>query len=251
LNKTASLIFISLFFCKLFSQSLLSDNDKMYIDYIEDNILNENKINIAKTVTYPIYRPYPLKPIYNEEQFLNYYNILFDSEFISNFSDNSNYKNWNQVGWRGLMFNNGDLWLSHHGNIFSINYCSEYEKNLRQIKINNFGKKLNSNIRDFSNPIAFIETQSYYILVDYTNSGYRYISWNKPREIIDTPNLVVENGNIEQDGQLGNFFMSFNNGTYKYILEGNGRLFQIDILYVERNDKKIIQEQCITKWDIE
>lgn len=245
------LTLLSLYSFILYPQAELSLKDRDNINSIEENIINDHKVEIVTSITYPLYRPYPLNPIYNAEQFMSYYDTIFDSELVSRFRKSSIQTNWSKVGWRGLMFNNGDIWLSYEGSIISINYSSTYEESLRQEKVDDLRHQLNPEIQGFTNPVAILETQHFFILVDYIDSKYRYISWNKPKRFIDSPNIIISNGTITHDGQLGVFYMMFKNGSYTYTLKGSGQLFQVEDLYVERAGKRLTHEKCITKWDLD
>ncbi len=38
-------------------------------------------------------------------------------------------ESWSAVGWRGIMFKNGELWIDYDGKIIAVNYQSAFERN--------------------------------------------------------------------------------------------------------------------------
>ena len=69
-----------------------------------------NRSAIAKMIAYPLSQPYPLQDIANEKEFIKHYNRIFPKSLLQRL-DTSTMDDWSQVGWRGIMFCNGHIWI--------------------------------------------------------------------------------------------------------------------------------------------
>lgn len=100
-------------------------SDGKYHQMILEAIANGDKQTFAKMVSYPLYRPYPVHDIETEEQMIRYFDTLFDKQFrqqIAKLDSNS----WDNVGWRGCMVLDGEIWDDSH--IIYVNYSSPLEQ---------------------------------------------------------------------------------------------------------------------------
>ncbi len=78
---------------------------------------------VAKLVRYPLNRQYPLKNINNEQEFVARYDELFDRAIIDSLIENPD--RWQTMGWRGIMYNNGEIWFDYDGTLTAINWETE------------------------------------------------------------------------------------------------------------------------------
>jgi hypothetical protein len=86
---------------------------------------------ISNKISYPLYRQYPISPVKNKVEFKKRFSEIFDQILINKIA-NSKISQWSEVGWRGIMLENGDLWMANSdGVITTINYQSDFEKKLR------------------------------------------------------------------------------------------------------------------------
>ena len=93
-------------------------------------IVNNDAKGFAACGEYPIERMLPIHAITNEAEMIKYFDILFDDS-IKAVLKNKTAKDWEQVGWRGLMLEQGNLWGSElNGKITSINFHSAREQKL-------------------------------------------------------------------------------------------------------------------------
>lgn len=104
-------------------------SDTMPVDPFQQQILdaiaNGKKELFAELVNYPLHRKYPLHDIENEQQMIRYFDTLFDKSFrerVAKLDHNS----WDNVGWRGWMILNGEIWDTGIGII--VNHYSPLEQ---------------------------------------------------------------------------------------------------------------------------
>lgn len=200
-----------------FGQDKLSrENIKSINQFVQFIRLNQ-KEQLADKVNYPIERQYPLPAIKNSLEFIKRYDELFDSNIISKLV-NSNVKNdWSAVGWRGIMFLNGDFWLDYDGNLISVNYQTEFEKNKLKRLITSEKQTLNKQVQNFKKPIHLLETTKFKIRIDdLGNENYRYSAWPKNANMKTNPSLIISNGKARFDGSGGNHSYFFSNNEYTY-----------------------------------
>ena len=142
---------------------------------------------------------------------------MFDTDFVNTIIKSDVDKDWSLVGWRGIMFLRGDLWLDEGGRLTVVNHESQYETDLRQKLINAERVSLDSSIRNYAAPVCSLETKNYRIRIDAIEKhNYRYACWNKNASIDSKPDLVIGDGKIEFDGSGGNHMYVFKSGEYRY-----------------------------------
>ena len=83
---------------------------KVFIEDFTQAVRQNNRSAIAKMIAYPLYQPYPLHDIANEREFIKHYNRIFPKSLLQRL-DTSTIDDWSQVGWRGIMFCNGHIWI--------------------------------------------------------------------------------------------------------------------------------------------
>ena len=91
-----------------------------------------DKAAIAKRVHYPLQRKAPLQAIENEQMLIEKFEQIFDKEFVEKIVNSSIRHDWEMMGWRGIMFDSGKLWLDFDGSIWAVPYESEAEKARRE-----------------------------------------------------------------------------------------------------------------------
>lgn len=83
---------------------------KVFIEDFTQAVRQNNRSAIAKMIAYPLSQPYPLQDIANEKEFIIHYNRIFPKSLLQRL-DTSTMDDWEQVGWRGIMFCNGHIWI--------------------------------------------------------------------------------------------------------------------------------------------
>jgi len=239
------------FFFLLISSVVFSQNekpDKTKTENIQKVIKlfqTKNIDGISKIVNYPLRREYPIPDVKNESDFKKRFNQIFDSKIINKVS-NSKIEQWSEVGWRGIMLDNGDFWIDTEGRITALNYQSPFETNQKNNIIVNEKKNLFSTLRQYKSPVYKITTKSYLIRIDELSNGkYRYASWKLGKKESTKPDLILTNGEIRMEGSGGNHTITFKKGEFSYIIYrgiiGVKDAPEID-LTVEQNNKVILQQ---------
>lgn len=109
-------------------------------DRITNAIFHNDKASVAKLVEYPFPQPYPLKPILNEQEFIQYYDRIISLDLCKELQ-NSTVEDWHQKSWRGVYFKNGEIWIrdkslmeedtidsSEGYKLYAINYPNPLQK---------------------------------------------------------------------------------------------------------------------------
>jgi hypothetical protein len=197
------------------SGQLSSDKDKRIVAYFIKLVKTQNVGKLADQVNYPLRREYPIPAIANKQEFIKRYKQIFDDSLRNVITHSDQIKDWSQVGWRGIMLLQGVLWID--GKLTSINYQSATEKKLRDKLIADDKSRLPATLRDYRNPILYMETPKFLVRIDEMADGkYRYASWSRGVDIKSKPDLVINNGTWTPDGSGGNHYYRFTSGHYQY-----------------------------------
>lgn len=242
------LLFLSL----LISQIGLAQNEKLdkfkvaHINHVIELFKQRNIENLSNIVEFPLQREYPIPSIKNEKEFKQRFSEVFDNTLIEKIV-NSKIKQWDEVGYRGIMLDNGIIWIeSSNGKIIAVNYQSDLEKKLKKDLIAKEKERVHSSIKNFESPLYKIKTKKYLIRIDQlTNSKYRYTSWKIGEKESSKPDLILNNGQWEFEGSGGNSVITFSNKNYSYKVYRNiiGEDNAADItLEVEKGGRIILTE---------
>ncbi|AZB30719.1 hypothetical protein [Chryseobacterium balustinum] len=219
------------------------------INYVIDLFKQKNIEDISQNVNYPLRREYPIPEIKNREQFKQRFTEVFDEVLINNIA-NSKLKQWSEMGWRGIMLDNGTIWIdSDEGKIIAVNYQSDFEKKLKENLINKEKENVHVSLKTFESPTYKIKTKNYLIRIDeLENKKYRYASWKISKKESSKPDLILNNGELDFQGSGGNHVIIFTNGNYIYKVYRNiiGEESTPDItLEIEENGKIILHQNGI------
>ncbi len=190
---------------------------KQFIDRIKHDKIDE----LSQHVQYPLSLSNPLPDIKDSQDFKYRYKDIFDRQLIDEIITSNPAKDWSAMGWRGIMLNDGTLWIDSDGKLSAINYLSTVEKQKRQQLIAKDKNSVHLSIREFYEPVCIIETDRFIIRVDEIeyNTGmfsYRYASWSKGKLMSEKPDLVLSGGELVFDGTGGNHHYLFKNGECTY-----------------------------------
>lgn len=216
MNKTLLLVFF--FGCGLMAaaQSMNAQHRKVVNAFIQC-IKTGNKKALAGKVAYPLKREKPVPSIKNQNEFLKRYRDVFDDSLVTLISRSTPDKDWTVMGWRGIMFKNGMVWLDEDGRLISVNYQSFTESKQKAALLLAEKSKLHESIRVFAEPVCVLETKKYRIRIDdLGNNNYRYASWPLQAEMSSKPDIIIANGKFEADGSGGNHSITFTNNGYRY-----------------------------------
>lgn len=211
----------------------------------------EEKSLIAKLIPYPLKRPNEL--IQNEEEFIAYYENIFDESLKKKIRDI-------KIGQQDFIIKSdhygilgGMLWFNRHsGEITSLRYQTEKEKEMAVLKKQSIKERDHESISGWDKAIVRCETENYTIyILEYPSAALNYVSWNKPKTSSDKPDLRLKSGKTERKGTMGGSTYSFQNGIWSYAIDErrmgptgtNGfflQVFKNDNLVKEEKAKKLI-----------
>ena len=180
----------------------------------------QDKTAIAAHIRYPLKRQYPLPDIKNEAEFINRFDEVFDEELVAVIGSSNINTDWDSVGWRGIMLNNGVMWVDTDGKVIAVNTQNTTEQAHAEKLIAQDKQSLHSSIKTFQKPILDWDTAKYRVRVDDLGDGnFRYASWSIDKSPSDKPDIVLINGDITFEGSGGNHHYTFKNGRYSYVLQ--------------------------------
>ena len=103
-------------------------------------IVTYDRQSVTKLVEYPFPQPYPLKPILNEQEFIQLYDRILSPDLCKELQ-NSTAEDWHYKSWRGVYFKNGEIWIrdkslmeedtidsSEDYKLYAINYPNPLQK---------------------------------------------------------------------------------------------------------------------------
>jgi hypothetical protein len=90
-----------------------------------------NVDEIAQIIEYPLNRLSPIPSINDEKELKERFDEVFDETLINKIAGSSPAR-WREIGSKGVMFENGLVWLNNSGTkIISINYQTETERQMK------------------------------------------------------------------------------------------------------------------------
>lgn len=224
------------------SDTLTSEQYKA-VNRVIDAFRSKNKARIATLVRYPLTRQYPLGDIRSHSSMLDRFNEVFDPAFLVKVAS-SKPADWSEVGWRGIMLQNGSLWIDEDGRITAVNHQSTKEVQLLEAAIQADKSTLPPSLRNFKMPVYLIVTKHHRIRIDELEDGtYRYASWKLGSKKPEA-DLLIENGTLASAGS-GGYVIKFANAGFTYTISINivGAASTPDAtLSVLRGDREILTE---------
>lgn len=201
---------------------------------------------IAARIHYPLKRENPIPDIKNANDFVHRFNEIFDQTLVDKIA-NAKSDQWKEVGWRGIMLDNGTVWMDgDEGKITAINYQTTAEKNLLEKLIRKQKKYVHPSLEHFKRPVYTIKTAKYLIRIDELSNGmYRYACWKIGNKENTQPDMILNNGKLEFEGSGGNHVITFINKNYSYSIHRNfiGEDETPDItLQVQKDNKNILSQ---------
>lgn len=177
-------------------------------------------VDISQHIQYPLQRETPIPAIQNAKQMQTRFHQVFDQHLIEKIASSSS-KQWSSVGWRGVMLDDGIVWLNEN-QISTVNYQTAAEKKLKAQLIAQQKQQLHASVRTFKQPELQFKTSNYHVRIDLLNNGqYRYASWKNNKLMSTPPDLVLNQGRVEFEGSGGNHAYLFKSGQYQYRVDRN------------------------------
>ncbi|TWV95633.1 hypothetical protein [Chitinophaga pinensis] len=198
------------------AQETTAEHQKLIAEFIS-NVKQQNKAALAEKVAFPLRRDAPIPPVKTKEEFLDRYNEIFDESLIKTIVNSKPDKDWSAMGWRGMMLEQGKVWLDGNGRLIAVNYQSTIEKRRQAALISADKKELDRSVRKYKRPVSLLETQKFRIRIDDIGKGqYRYSSWKLQSNVNETPDLIIDGGKVIFEGTGGNHYYEFENNGYIY-----------------------------------
>ncbi len=210
-------------------------------------VAHQQVAKLAALTQYPLRRQYPLPAIKNKEDMIKRYKEVFDDSIVKAITTSDPKNDWSEVGWRGIMLFNGDIWLDDKGRLITVNYQNKGERIKREQIIAAERMKLHVSLRQYIRPVLILETKKYRIRIDEMAEGeYRYASWPLTAKAGDKPELIINKGQLDFDGTGGNHSYKFTNAGYTYecyVDEMGATTFKPAELTIFNGDKQILKQQ--------
>jgi len=211
-------VFILLLVCNNCLGQLTNSSDKKIVSNFINLIRTDQVSKLSDQVSYPLKREYPIPSVRNRKEFAARYKEIFDDSLKQMIIHSDPVQDWSHVGWRGIMFLQGAVWLDEK--LISVNHQSIAEKRKKEKLILVDKKNLFASVRDYVRPVLMMSTSKYKIRIDEVQSGkYRYVSWPKASGMSSKPDLVLSNGEVEFSGSGGNHSYRFKSGPYTYVCD--------------------------------
>jgi len=119
---------------KVQKQEKADDNEKLTEDKIEGinhviELFKSNNVGkISGIISFPLDRQYPIPSIKTKNEFKKRLCEVFDTILIDKIA-NSKIEQWSEVGWRGIMLDDGVVWMANSdGIITAVNYQSDRKR---------------------------------------------------------------------------------------------------------------------------
>lgn len=222
-------IFFAIFITKAQTEDSIPSWRQEQLHKIQEYLKNDNILQLANLVNYPLKRINPIPDIETKQAFILYYSTLFDKEFKQKII-NTEFTTDNTIDKQYFGLFSGSLWIDNSGKIISINYKSEKEKVLQSTLTKELKSIIHSSVNKWKENILVSESDKFIIRIDLlADHNFRYVSWNKPKSISDKPDLILHNGEQEFQGSMGGVSYKFKNSKWTYIIE------QIDMCEVEKD----------------
>lgn len=247
MRKLIYVIFIVFCIQNISAQDLKQEYQKFVKSFIS-NVKSNNKEGVATFISFPLGREYPIPAVKNKVDFIKRYDQIFDATLKEEIISSNPAKDWSEMGWRGIMLGQGDIWIDTTGKIITINYQSQVEKDLKNKLISSEKVKLHPSIATFIAPVYVLETSKFRIRIDdLGNDNYRYASWSIKKPMSEKPDLIITNGKWISDGSGGNSHYDFKKGAYLYecyiIVIGTSDSPPA-LLTISQNDKEILNQDA-------
>ena len=218
MKKAKVFLVLLIFSCGFVSAQDLSTEYQTFVKRFIENIKTDNKEALANVVLYPLKREYPIPDIANKEDFIKRYSEIFDSTLKNEIVKSNPEKDWSDMGLRGIMLDQGNIWLDIDGRLMAVNYQSQFESGLKSSLIASQKKELDSSIAFFQTPICILETPKFKIRIDNLgNNNYRYASWSIKKQMTEKPDLVIYRGKLNVEGIGGNHQYEFKKDNFTYV----------------------------------
>lgn len=221
---------VFLAFVGVMGQSPDDSVDRDRITAVVKIIASRDRKRIVQLVRYPLGRGYPVKPIRSAQECLKRFDEVFDEALLSEIAQSSLADDWGRVGWRGIIFKSGALWLNDDYKISAINHETKKAIAVRAKLIAEDKKRLPLALRDFDEPELEWVTSRHLVRVDQKGDDYRLTVFqgSSPKKLL----FMLHNGTFRLDGQLGACFFDWHASGRTYRVYSSGGELSEDRYYI-------------------
>lgn len=199
----------------------LTPNDQILVQKFINRVKTGNRAEIAEGISYPLRRDHPIDPVNNKQELIKRFNEVFDAELMKQISNSDPETDWVRVGWRGIMLDDGRVWLDDNGKVSAINHQPLAEKLTRAKIMAKQKLALHPSVRKFAEPILEWKTKSHIVRIDNMDdnmaNAYRLTLWPIKNKTSDKPEIILMGGSHFNDGNGGNHYYEFVKGKEKYV----------------------------------
>ena len=111
----------------------LSEEEK-HFQKLMNSVIHDDAATFAHLTSYPIMRTYPMKWIEDSVDMMKFFPIMADDS-LKNVLRRTSPSDWEQIGWRGYTFANGQYFWDEGYKLSGINYVSKHELAMREALI--------------------------------------------------------------------------------------------------------------------
>lgn len=200
-----------------------------------------DKEAVAQQIHYPILIKYPLE-IRNEAELLEHWDLIFDDKLVSRITDSS-ISDWSRVGWRGVMLDNGAVWVNEgSGKIRTTVYTTDKAQRLFEAFTENLKKKLHPSVAEYgTNKMDLISTR-YRLRMDWLDDDVlRLALWESGKDISNEPKVVLMSDDWRYEGSAGYFYATFRKDGLRYEYTPYGK--HLPMLSIYQGDELCYQEE--------
>lgn len=252
--KTVCVLALSMFSLSVSAYAEgLTAGEKKSIQQLIQHFKQQNIPTITQAIEYPLAREAPLAPIKNSQEMQKRFEQVFDQKIQKRIAQ-STLNDWDRMGWRGIMFDQGEIWVDYDPDaktvplkIRTVNYSSDAEQKLRQQVLVQQKKSLHPSIQDFAEPKLLFKTATHLIRIDELKNGQmRYAAWKNHQDQSKKPDLVLNRGSYTTEGSAHNEIYTFKSGPYTYIAYNDRIGGESDSplsLVVTNKDKQILKQE--------
>lgn len=222
----------------LFAQNVIASIQTDKIASLIRVIRTGNRRQIVGLIQYPLQREYPLKSISSQQECLERFDEVFDKPFLEEVASCNLHDDWREMGWRGIMFQDGSLWLDSDYKILSVNHETKDTKRLKAAAIAQQKLRLPNSLRDFDQPELEWTTPLYIVRVDRKGEDHRLavLDVKSPTKIL----RVLHHGEFHFNGTMGAYFIDW---------QSEGRTYRIYSGIANEEDCYLIYDSLVDPSD--
>lgn len=202
-----------------------------------------DKVAVSRHIHYPISVKYPLE-IRNEAEMLEHWDLLFDEALVSRIAE-SQPSDWDKVGWRGVMLDNGAVWVADgSGKIIATNYTTQRAQQLFEAFTENLKKRLHPSVSKYSKSKMDMFSTKYRLRMDWLDDKVlRLALWESGQDISSKPQVVIESDEWRIEGSGGYIYATFRKNGHRYEYTPYGK--HQPMLSIYSGENLIYQEEYV------